>query len=143
METLINLGVVLIVFAVLAWGVYASVKTVKIASRGAWRQPSLWVHAAGAALLITAVSWTTGVLSQGWDMAEDCARHGQTVDESYQEHHLQDASHWFPLHSRCNAHYDLVPAWVNPAIVISAAAAGTFMVTAVVVGIRNHRGKKA
>jgi hypothetical protein len=140
-ETLIILGVVLVVVVFLAWGGYAWVKTVKMASRGAWRQPSLWVYAVGAALLITAVSWTTGMFSQAWDLAEDCARHGQTVDESYQEHHLRDAHHWFPLHSRCNAHYDLVPAWVNPAIVISAAAAGAFMVTAAVVGIRNHRKK--
>jgi hypothetical protein len=42
----------------------------------------------------------------------------QRYDESYRAAHRREPQRWFPLHDRCGASYDLVPAWVNPALVV-------------------------
>ncbi|WP_326754579.1 hypothetical protein OIE73_25330 [Streptomyces hirsutus] len=46
----------------------------------------------------------------------------------------------FPLHNKCNAEYDLVPAWVNPAIVNRVAF--VLLATAVLLwfGVRHFTG---
>lgn len=42
---------------------------------------------------------------------------GQDFDDAYRSSHPHEPNQWFLLHNRCNAAYDLVPAWVNPALV--------------------------
>ncbi len=36
----------------------------------------------------------------------------------YRAGHWREPGQIFPMHKRCNANYDLVPGWVNPALVV-------------------------
>ncbi|MFJ4465909.1 hypothetical protein ACIP2X_00160 [Streptomyces sp. NPDC089424] len=42
---------------------------------------------------------------------------GETYDRAYRRANFEEYTRWFPLHDRCHAGYDLVPAWVNPVFV--------------------------
>ena len=54
-----------------------------------------------------------------WDIQEACQLgHGQTYDAS-----TSSGDALFPLTRRCNAEYDLVPAFINPGIIILTALA--------------------
>ncbi|MFD6325247.1 hypothetical protein ACFWOL_20775 [Streptomyces sp. NPDC058442] len=62
------------------------------------------------------------MLSGGLDVGETCGyTHHQTYDSAYLEAHPEAFNELFPLSNKCNAHYDLVPAWVNPTIANCAA----------------------
>ncbi len=85
---------------------------------GRWRTPGWFVVTAGLCLVATAVTWLIGGLAgNSLDAEESCRAIGATYDQSYRSTHWQEPSQWFPLHDKCNATYDLVPAWVNPALV--------------------------
>ncbi|MFF1544289.1 hypothetical protein [Streptomyces sp. NPDC058291] len=76
------------------------------------------------------VTWLWGAWSGGLDVAETCTlREGQEYDDVYRAEHWREPSQVFPLHNRCNASYDLVPAWVNPTLVLLALlAAGSLVI---------------
>ncbi|MGW5214646.1 hypothetical protein ACWEQO_26540 [Streptomyces sp. NPDC004051] len=61
--------------------------------------------------------------------------HGQKYDDDYRIRHADEADRWFPLHNKCNAEFDLVPAWVNPTVsslaFLTATGAGMAVVTGV------------
>ncbi|GGQ45791.1 hypothetical protein [Streptomyces asoensis] len=78
------------------------------------------------------VVWLWGVWSGGLDVAETCTLlRGQKYDEAYRAEHWREPSQIFPLHNRCNASYDLVPAWINPALVLLALLASVSLVLGV------------
>ncbi|MFV0134822.1 hypothetical protein ACLGIH_16565 [Streptomyces sp. HMX87] len=87
-----------------------------------------------------AVAYVTGIFSTGLDVEETCEYgHGVRYDDAYRAAHVEESGRWFPLHSKCDASYDLVPAWVNPAIVLFSllAAAGVLcLVAAAVTALR-------
>ncbi|WP_157180936.1 hypothetical protein [Actinopolymorpha alba] len=80
------------------------------------------------------VVYFIGVFSGGLDIGETCARLGQPYDDAYRATHWEEPSRFFPLHNRCNAAFDVVPAWVNPALVCFAALTVIGAVVAVVMG---------
>ncbi|MBK3637387.1 hypothetical protein JHN52_31695 [Streptomyces sp. MBT97] len=83
----------------------------------------------GGALFVV---WLWGVWSGGLDVAETCTLlRGQKYDEAYRAEHWREPSQIFPLHNRCNASYDLVPAWINPALVLLALLASVSLVLGV------------
>ncbi|MFF3893714.1 hypothetical protein ACFYY3_11105 [Streptomyces sp. NPDC001812] len=89
---------------------------------GSWRRPLWWVRLWSLALFVGFAAWLRGLLSGGLDVGETCAHaHHQTYDSAYLEAHPEAFSELFPLSNKCNAHYDLVPAWVNPTIANCAA----------------------
>jgi hypothetical protein len=100
--------------------VYVSVRSVWRliggAHTGIWRRPGWFGHVAWLSLLGTAVAWLCGVLFAGsLDIAESCTyQHHQQYDAAYREAHPD--GYVFPVTAKCNAGYDLVPSWVNPAI---------------------------
>jgi hypothetical protein len=49
-----------------------------------------------------------------------CLAVGQDFDRNFRLRHPHDGLPVFPLHNRCNAAYDLVPEWVNPALTVLA-----------------------
>ncbi len=51
-----------------------------------------------------------------------CLAAGQDLDRNFRLRHPHDGLPVFPLHNRCNAAYDLVPEWVNPALTVLAVA---------------------
>lgn len=99
---------VLLVLAVWVWPLVT----------GRWRRPGWFFGTAGLCLVAIPVVWFVGAFSGGLDPEESCHLAGQAYDESYRAAHWREAARWFPLHNRCSAGYDLVPPWVNPALVV-------------------------
>ncbi|MFM9369991.1 hypothetical protein [Streptomyces sp. Da 82-17] len=89
---------------------------------GRTRRARLLFAAATApvSLLGLAVSWLVGALSGALDVSEACIARQQHFDAGYRALHADEMSRWFPLRNACNADYDLVPVWVNPAVVLFA-----------------------
>lgn len=87
---------------------------------GTWRRsPSWFTWSAVLLLLGTGVSYLVGSLAgASLDPEEACHKAGQTYDRAYRRANFEEYTQWFPLHDRCHAGYDLVPAWVNPALVV-------------------------
>lgn len=57
----------------------------------------------------------------GLDTREECGlRRHVTYDDSYRDSHRRELSRHFPRGTECNAHYDLVPNWLYPTIVVVA-----------------------
>lgn len=102
------------VLGALVWGGRAAVR--------AWRSPGGWVRLALITAFCTLLMYGYGLFSgAAYDIGETCARLGQHYDSDFRAEHWREPSRWFPLHNRCNADYDLVPAYVNPSLVILAA----------------------
>ncbi|MFE9924727.1 hypothetical protein ACFYQA_25020 [Streptomyces sp. NPDC005774] len=89
---------------------------------GSWQRPLWWARLWSLALFVGCVAWVRGALSGAFDVGEACEyAHHQTYDSTYRAAHIEEFNGLFPLSNKCNAHYDLVPAWVNPTIVNCAA----------------------
>ncbi|WP_157867863.1 hypothetical protein [Streptomyces prasinus] len=88
---------------------------------GTWRRPMWWTRLCSVSLFAGFTSWVWGASRESLDIRETCRlTHHEHYDEAYWESHAEDFQRVFPLHNKCNAHYDLVPAWVNPTIVLCA-----------------------
>ncbi|MEF9906182.1 hypothetical protein [Streptomyces sp. P9-A2] len=89
---------------------------------GSWQRPLWWARLWSLALFVGCVAWLRGALSGGLDVGETCAYvHHQTYDSAYLAEPGEEFNALFPLSNKCNAHYDLVPAWVNPTVLNCAA----------------------
>jgi hypothetical protein len=88
--------------------------------------PGFWLANMVVALFFAAAVWISGAFSGGFDIAETCAARGQTYDHGYRSQNWEEPSRYFPLHNKCNAHYDMVPFWVNPAVVLLVLLAAIF-----------------
>lgn len=75
-------------------------------------------------------------VASGKDIDETCAKAGQQLDRNYRAQNWQEPSQLFPLHDKCNAGYDMVPAWINPALVLFASLAAVFLCIFVVLALR-------
>jgi predicted PurR-regulated permease PerM len=104
----------LLVLAVLAVSVW---KTARGLRTGGWRRPRWWVFPAVVLAAVGFVTWFVGIFSGGLDVAETCAERGYRYDDAYRSEHWREPSSWFPLHNKCDAEHDLVPAFVNPTLV--------------------------
>lgn len=95
--------------------------------RRLWGMPPLfWFGNMLAALFFAYVVWIWGAFSGGLDIKETCGARGQTYDPVYRHLNWQEPGRYFPLHNKCNADYDVVPFWVNPAVVLLVLLAATF-----------------
>ena len=81
--------------------------------------PPVWGALIMAFLFLFGVTFFIGAASSGLDVAENCALAGQFFDYEYLVMHREEVQRIFPMHSPCNADFDLVPAWVNPGLLIS------------------------
>ncbi|MGW0737773.1 hypothetical protein [Streptomyces sp. NPDC002851] len=108
----------------------------------AWKRPGCWILAAVVLVGIGCVTWFVGAFSGGLDVGEACAERGVRYDEDYRAEHWREPSRWFPLHNKCHADYDLVPAFVNPTLVAVAVLLLGCAVGAVAAAIASRtRGK--
>ncbi|WP_046497917.1 hypothetical protein [Streptomyces odonnellii] len=80
--------------------------------------PVAWLALAVVSALLLGAARFVGVFSSGLDIVEACDAAGQPFDDQYWAERDRQAEQWFPVRNKCNAHYDLVPVWVNPAIVV-------------------------
>ncbi|MCF4140131.1 hypothetical protein L1856_29840 [Streptomyces sp. Tue 6430] len=87
---------------------------------GTWRRSPAWFTWSAVLLLLgTGVTYLVGSLAgASLDPEEACHEAGQTYDRAYRRANFDEYTRWFPLHDKCHAGYDLVPAWVNPALVV-------------------------
>jgi hypothetical protein len=109
---------------------------------GRWKTPGWFTATAGLCVAATAVTWVLGAFAgSSMDPEESCHAAGATYDHAYRSAHWQEPSRWFPLHNRCNAHYDLVPAWVNPALVLLPLLATTCLGVAFWLAVARRRDR--
>lgn len=115
----LTVAVVLVVW--LSWNV-ANLYSLTVDLRdGSWRRPMWWTRLCSVALFVGFAAWVRGLFSGSYDVAEVCSLiHHENFDREYRSAHLAESRALFPLHNKCNAHYDLVPAWVNPTVVVCA-----------------------
>jgi len=107
---------------------------------GRWRSPGWFLGTAGGCVVAAVVTWFIGAFSgSSLDPEESCHAAGVTYDEVYRSAHWREPSQWFPLHNKCNAAYDLVPAWVNPALVLLLLLAIACLGMAVWLALANQR----
>ncbi|MFD8078714.1 hypothetical protein ACFV3E_39415 [Streptomyces sp. NPDC059718] len=86
----------------------------------------------------TFVTWAYGTFSGGMDVRETCELvAGEHYDPGYRAAHFQEFAQVFPLHNKCNASYDLVPGWVNAAVLVLALAT-VVLVGKALAGTVNH-----
>jgi hypothetical protein len=84
-----------------------------------WRAVNWWGHVLSLSLFSTLAVWLYGLFSMGLNVREECQFvHHQPYDADYRDAHTAEYNKWFPLHRKCNASYDMVPAWVNPVVVL-------------------------
>ncbi|MGW2423655.1 hypothetical protein ACWC0C_31135 [Streptomyces sp. NPDC001709] len=121
------LGLLTVVAVLIAWLVWNAWNVFRIGTGvrdGAWRRPMWWTRLCSVALFVGVATWIRGVFATGLDTRKTCLFvHHERYDEAYQRSHAAEFSKIFPLHNKCNPHADLVPAWVNPTIVICAVVA--------------------
>ncbi|GAA3182922.1 MULTISPECIES: hypothetical protein [Streptomyces] len=108
-------------------------------SASAGRRPArVWALSAIVFLILTfgfAVRGATAMFA--WDIEETCRlQYGQ--DWSPQSSHESV----IPMSRTCNAHYDLVPSYVNPAIAACAAGAVASAVVATSTAVRDRRRRR-
>jgi hypothetical protein len=98
-------------------------------------RPSRLVALGCVSLLSAAVVWFFGLSRAGLDLRESCEyEHGVRFDEKWNDAHYAESQNFFPLHARCNADVDLVPAWINPTIVALALLSVAFLCMAIYQG---------
>ncbi|MFH8220089.1 hypothetical protein ACH4C2_12480 [Streptomyces sp. NPDC018057] len=107
---------------------------------GRWRSAGWFTGTAVLCAAATSVVWLTGALAgTSLDAEEACHRDGAVYDRAYRAAHAREDERWFPLHDRCSAAHDLVPVWVDPALVLLPAAALACLGAAVGVTVRTRR----
>lgn len=107
---------------------------------GRCRTPSWFIATAGLFVGGAAVTWLIGAFAgSSLDPEESCHAAGVTYDEAYRSAHWREPSRRFPLHNKCNAEYDLVPVWINPALVLLLLLAITCLGVAICLAVANQR----
>ncbi|POX38017.1 hypothetical protein C3486_25255 [Streptomyces sp. Ru73] len=94
---------------------------------------------ASAVLFVLALGFALrgGWAMFAWDIGETCHhQHGQDWDPEFSRESV------FPMSRPCNAHYDLVPSYVNPAIAVCAAGAAVSAAMAVGAAVRESRRQR-
>ncbi|MET9290961.1 hypothetical protein [Streptomyces sp. NPDC003077] len=110
--------VVVILIAWLVWNLWNLVRMAADLRDGSWRRPMWWTRLCSVALFAGLASWTWGAFRGGLDVRKTCLFvHHERYDQAYWNSHFEEFQKLFPLHIKCNADFDLVPAWVNPTVV--------------------------
>lgn len=89
---------------------------------GSWRRPPWWARPRSLALCVGRAARLRGAPSGGSDVGESCAygRH-RTYDAAHRAARAEEFGRPFPVRDTCDRAYDLVPGWVNPAVLHRAA----------------------
>lgn len=90
-------------------------------------RPLTWVGLAFGSFIAAACTFFIGAWAGGHEIDETCAARGQMYDEFYRSENWREPSQLFPMHNKCNADFDLVPFWVNPALAVFAVLAVAFV----------------
>jgi hypothetical protein len=82
-----------------------------------WRAKH-WLAVALASFLVTVFAYFVGFAAPGLDLVEKCGLTGELYNVNPGSAKHRQGQQFFPLHAWCNGSYDLVPAWVNPAVAV-------------------------
>ena len=84
-------------------------------------KPAGWLALSVLSAFLLFVVFFIGVSVGGLDVGEACELGaGQTYDHEYRSQNAHEQLQLFPLTIKCNAEYDLVPPWTNPALAVLA-----------------------
>lgn len=101
-------------------------------------RPSSLIAIGCMSLLNAATAWLLGISRGGLDIEESCEyRNGVPFDEKWNDAHYMESQKFFPLHAKCSATVDLVPAWVNPTIIALLLLSAVCLCMAVHRAVRN------
>ncbi|CAM5513907.1 Integral membrane protein OS=Streptomyces fumanus OX=67302 GN=GCM10018772_38650 PE=4 SV=1 [Streptomyces fumanus] len=76
-------------------------------------------------------------------MREACEYdHGVRFDDKWNDALYAESQQFFPLHARCNADVDLVPAWINPTIIALVLLAAALLGAALLLAVRSLQPRK-
>ncbi|MFF9063600.1 hypothetical protein ACF09K_33690 [Streptomyces sp. NPDC014882] len=110
---------------------------------GRWRRSPLWFAVTAVILLLgTGITYLIGALAGGLDTEEECHSAGQAYDSAYRSAHFREFGRWYPLHEKCHAGYDLVPAWVNTTLLVLPVLAALCLAYSVRLAVIHRRTKK-
>lgn len=110
---------------------------------GSWRSSPVWFAVTAVFLLLGAgITYLIGALAGGLDTEEECHSAGQAYDSAYRGEHFREFGQWYPLHEKCHAGYDLVPAWVNPTLAVLPTLAVVSLAYSVRLAVINRRTEK-
>ena len=88
---------------------------------GKTKPAEFWLKLAFLSALLLFAVFFQGIAAGGLDVKEACELGaGQPYDREYRRLHTHEQLQLFPLTTKCNAEYDLVPPWTNPALAILA-----------------------
>ena len=78
-----------------------------------------WILVGIASAFMVPILLFFGIGIGGLDNEEACRlSHHQEYDQEYRTSHPEHANKKiFPMSNKCNADYDMVPLWINPAVV--------------------------
>lgn len=136
------LSIVAVLLIWLAWNVWNLFRIAVDLRTAPYRRPVWWTRVLSVTLFAAAAIWAWGISRGGLDLEEVCKfEHGQRYDDAFWEAHSEEFRRIFPLHNKCNEHYDMIPAWVNPAIVVLTLLATISLCAVVYLLIRGRAGK--
>lgn len=148
---MISLVLFLVVILGGPFGVYRTWKKLewppairRVGYNDARRLPPLgWLAAAPISFVAFSVTFLIGVFSGGLHTHKTCMREGQIFDREYRSKNWEEANRIFPLSNKCNADYDLVPPWINPLLLLLAAATLAFLALSIdsFIALRKSRVK--
>jgi hypothetical protein len=137
------LSVVALLLAWLAWNIWNLFRIAADLRTASYRRPMWWTRILSVTLFAGSAIWAWGISRGGLDIEETCRfDHGQRYDDVFWESHSEKFQKLFPLHNKCNEHYDMVPAWVNPSIVVLTLLAAVSLCAALHLLVRDRAAKR-
>jgi len=103
--------------------------------------PWIWLGLFCLSIFSLGVTYFIGIFAPGKDIDETCAKAGQILDDGYRSENWKEPGQFFPLHNKCNANYDMVPAWINPTLVFFAVLTVLLLGAFITATVTHHRRK--
>lgn len=145
---------VVVVLILIAWWalvltlpIFSVLNLVRRARAGLWSTPRWFLRLTLTSGYVGTIAWVHGALSTPFfeTFQDACARastDGENpvlFDRVHYEGNPEEYARIFPLHARCNAGFDFVPAWVNPTVGICFALIAAGLVGIVWTAVRRRR----
>ncbi|MDN5667469.1 MAG: hypothetical protein L0G87_03630 [Renibacterium salmoninarum] len=105
--------------------------------------PGTWLGGIFLSIMALGVIFIRGAISGGWHIRKTCMAAGEIYDEDYRSQNWQEPTQIFPMHNKCNASYDLVPFWINPALVFFALLALICLTLLILASVQRAKTRRA
>lgn len=102
-----------------------------------------WKWGIVISIVALGIVFVRGAISGGWHIRKTCMAAGEIYDEDYRSQNWQEPTQIFPMSNKCNANFDLVPFWINPALVFFALLALTCLTLLTVSSIQRAKARRA